>query len=68
MKGDYFILLHTFMDTISLPFKSIVFLKINARNSMHIYFIIAVVFIMICILHVIYCRAIALVANVTCWL
>ena len=34
----------------------------------YIYFIIAVVFIMICILHVIYCRAIALVANVTCWL
>ena len=34
----------------------------------HIYFILAVVFIMICVLHVIYCRPIALVANVTCWL
>ena len=34
----------------------------------YIFFIIAVVFIMICILHVIYCRAIALVANVICWL
>ena len=34
----------------------------------YIYFIIAVVFIMICILHVIHCRTIALVANVSCWL
>ena len=34
----------------------------------YIYIIIAVVFIMICILHVIYCRTITLVANVSCWL
>ena len=47
------------------------FPKIHTPSSIgvvYIYFIIALVFIMICILYVIYCRAIALVANVTCWL
>ena len=48
-----------------------IFPKIHTPSSIgivYIYFIIALVFIMICILHVIYCWAIALVANVTCWL
>ena len=47
------------------------FPKIHTPSSIgivYIYFIIALVFIMICIVHVIYCQAIAAVANVTCWL
>ena len=43
--------------------------KIHTPSSIGIvytYFVVAVVFIMICILHAIYCRALALVANVTC--
>ena len=47
------------------------FPKIHTPSSIgivYIYFIIALVFIMICILHVIYCRTIAPQANVTCWL
>ena len=34
-------------------------------DIVYVYFIIAVVFVVICILHVVYCRAVALVA---CWL